>query len=70
MDVRKLVGRNTARLRKAQGMTQEDLAERSGLSQQYISGVERGSRNPTVLTLHELATALRATPADLLVQAD
>lgn len=58
MDMRKLVGRNALRLRHAIGLTQEELAERSGLSQQYISGLESGKRNPTVLTLFELATAL------------
>jgi transcriptional regulator with XRE-family HTH domain len=66
MDIRKLVGRNAVRLRKAAGMTQEELSERSGLSQQYISGLERGSRNPTVLSLYELANALKANPVDLL----
>lgn len=66
MDIRKLVGRNTVRFRKALEMTQEQLADRSGLSQQYISGLERGSRNPTILTLHELSAALHVTPEDLL----
>ena len=66
--MRKLVGRNTARLRASLGMTQEQLAERSGLSQQYLSGLERGKRNPTVLTLYEIAVALHVTPADLLDQ--
>ena len=66
MDVRLIVGRNAFRLRQMRGMTQELLSERSGLSQQYISGLERGRRNPTVLTLHELAVALSVAPADLL----
>jgi transcriptional regulator with XRE-family HTH domain len=65
MDMRKLVGRNAARLRQAAGLTQEQLAERSGFSQQYISGLEAGQRNPTIVTLYELATGLDATPADL-----
>ena len=58
MDMRKLVGRNAARLRQAAGLTQEQLAGRSGLSQQYLSDLERGKLNPTVLTLYELAEAL------------
>ena len=65
MDMRKLVGRNTARLRRARGMTQEQLAEKSGFSQQYISGLENGRRNPTVVTLFEIARALDATPVEL-----
>lgn len=58
MDMRKLVGRNAARLRGEAGLTQEALAERAGMSQQYISDLERGRCNPTVVTLYELATAL------------
>jgi transcriptional regulator with XRE-family HTH domain len=34
------------------------LAERSGFSQQYISGLEQGRRNPTIVSIYELATAL------------
>jgi transcriptional regulator with XRE-family HTH domain len=65
MDMRKLVGRNAARLRSEAGLTQEQLAERSGLSQQYISGLERGRRNPTVVTLYELASALGVSHVEL-----
>ena len=60
--MRRLVGRNLARIRRAQGMTQEQLEERSGFSQQYLSGLERGRRNPTVVTLYELAQALGVSP--------
>ena len=50
MDMRKLVGRNVLRVRLACGVTQEQLAEKSGHSQHYISGLERGARNPTVVS--------------------
>ncbi|MEF2071039.1 MULTISPECIES: helix-turn-helix domain-containing protein [Consotaella] len=69
MDMRKLVGRNFARLRRAQGLTQEDVEARSGFSQQYLSGLERGRRNPTIITLYELAQALGVSHVDL-VQPD
>ena len=49
MDMRKLVGLNVRRLRIAQQLTQEQFAERSGFSQQYISDLERGRRNPTIV---------------------
>ena len=65
MDMRKLVGRNAARIRTEKGLTQEQLAERSGLSQQYLSGLERGKRNPTIVTLYELAAALGVSHVDL-----
>ncbi len=64
--MRKLVGRNAAKLRKEKGLTQERLAEISGLSQQYISGLEQGRRNPTIVTVHELAVALGVSHLDLL----
>ncbi len=66
MDMRKLVGRNAARIRKERGLTQEQLAERSGLSQQYLSGLERGQRNPTIVTLYEIAAALGVSHLELL----
>ncbi|MBX7135386.1 MAG: helix-turn-helix domain-containing protein [Fimbriimonadaceae bacterium] len=66
MDMRQLVGRNVKRFRLAADLTQEQLAERSGFSQQYISDLERGRRNPTVVSLFELAQALKSTPVDLI----
>jgi transcriptional regulator with XRE-family HTH domain len=66
MDMRKLVGGNVKRVRQEKGLTQEELAERSGFSQQYISGLEQGRRNPTIVTLYELAVALGVSHLDLL----
>jgi len=65
MDMRKLVGRNVRRIRQKNGLTQEKFAEISGFSQQYISGLEQGRRNPTVVTLYELARALGVSHMDL-----
>lgn len=65
MDMRILVGRNFARIRRDRGLTQEQLEGLTGHSQQYLSDLERGRRNPTVVTLFELAQALACTPADL-----
>ena len=66
MDMRKLVGRNVREARLALGMTQERLADVSGFSQQYISDLERGRRNPTIVSLYEFAQVLSVTPIDLL----
>ena len=41
------------------------MAELSGFSQQYISGLEQGRRNPTVVSLYELATALGVSHTEL-----
>ncbi|NEH73614.1 helix-turn-helix domain-containing protein [Rhizobium leguminosarum] len=65
MDMRKLVGSNFARLRREKGLTQEEVEARSGFSQQYLSSLERGRRNPTVITLYELAQALEVSHVEL-----
>ena len=65
MDMRKLVGQNVRRIRQKKGLTQERFADISGFSQQYISSLEQGRRNPTVITLHELALALGVSHMDL-----
>ena len=54
------------RFRIKHGVSQEQFAERSGFSQQYISDLERGRRNPTIVSLFELAQALDAAPVELL----
>lgn len=66
MDMRRLVGKNFARLRRELGLTQEQAAERTGFSQQYLSGLEQGRRNPTIVTIFEIANALDASYLDLL----
>jgi transcriptional regulator with XRE-family HTH domain len=63
--MRRLVGRNVQRLRRKKGLTQEQFADLSGFSQQYISSLEQGRRNPTIVTLYELATALGVSHIEL-----
>ncbi len=58
MDMRRLVGRNVRRIRLETGLSQESFAEMSGFTQQYISGLENGRRNPTIVTVYEIAQAL------------
>jgi transcriptional regulator with XRE-family HTH domain len=57
-DVRRLVGRNVKRLRIAAGLSQAKLAERLGIDRAYVSGLELGQRNPTVVTLWHVSQAL------------
>lgn len=66
MDVRAVIGGNVKRRRQALGLTQEQLAERCDFDQRYISQLERGQRNPTVLSLHEIAQALETTAVALM----
>lgn len=66
MDIRTKLGQNVQRYRRLKTWSQEDLALESGLDRTYISGVERGVRNPTVLVVQRLADALEIRPAQLL----
>ena len=66
MNICKRLGQNVRHLREWGGMSQEDLADRSGLHRTYISGVERGVRNPTVAVLEKIAKALKVKTATLL----
>ena len=66
MDIRTQVGMNVARIRREKDLSQEKLAFECELHRTYISGVERGVRNPTVVVLAKIAKALKVTPASLL----
>ncbi len=66
MDVRKRVGRNLKKYRKLKGLSQEALALECGLHRTYVSGVERGVRNPTVVVVEQLAEPLGVPSARLL----
>ena len=58
MDVRQRVGLNLQALRRAKGLSQEELAHRAEIHQTYLSGVERGRRNPSVMVLARIAAAM------------
>jgi transcriptional regulator with XRE-family HTH domain len=66
MDARILVGMNLRRYRNLAQISQEDLADLAGIDRTYVSGVERGIRNPTVTVLQSLAEALKIDTAALL----
>ena len=66
MDIRRQVGLNVLRIRRERGLSQEALAFEAEIHRTYVSGVERGVRNPTITVLAELATALKVLPHQLL----
>lgn len=51
-------GKNLRRHRTEQGLSQEALAEKADLDSTYISGIERGVRNPSLLSIVRVAEAL------------
>lgn len=58
-------GKRLREIRRRRDMTQERLAELSGLSIQYIGEIERGKRNPSLTSIETLASALDMSVADL-----
>jgi transcriptional regulator with XRE-family HTH domain len=58
-------GQNVRKLRGASGFTQERLADKADLDPTYISGIERGVRNPSLLIISRLAKALGVSLSDL-----
>jgi len=58
MDVRVRIGLNLQGLRRDRGFSQEELAHRAQMHQTYLSGIERGRRNPSALVLDRIAQAL------------
>lgn len=68
MDWAAIVGANIRRLRKAKGLTQEQLAHEAGVAMRYIAGVERGEENPSLKFLVKIADALQAEPGTLLTR--
>lgn len=65
-DLRGRVGARLRQLRQARRLTQEQLAERAGLSYKFVGEVERGRGNPTLTTLAALSEALGVALVDLL----
>lgn len=66
MDIRGRLGRKIRQAREAKSWSQEELADRAGLHRTYVSGLERGVRNPTVTVLAKITLALGVTFGGLL----
>lgn len=57
-------------LRRRQDLSQEQLSERCGLHRSYVGGVERGERNPTWLTLSQIADGLDVRLSTVIARAE
>lgn len=60
------MGQSLQHLRRAAGLTQEEMAERIGLSYDYVRDLERGTRNLRLETIEALATKYAVDPVALL----
>ncbi len=59
-------GRHVRELRKKRGLSQEEIAFRSGLDRSYVGQVERGEKNIALINICRLAYALNLAPLELL----
>lgn len=64
------LGQNIRHHRMVRHLSQEELANLSGLHRTYVGGIERGERNVTVLNLVRLAKALEISVSDLMRNVD
>ena len=58
MSVKQRVSRNIQRIRREKDLSQEEVAHRASIHQTYLSGVEKGKRNPSILVVERIANAL------------
>lgn len=65
MDVRQRLAANVKRLRRKTGLSQENFANEHGIDRTYISGIERGIRNPTIIVVERIAQALKVDVKEL-----
>lgn len=61
-------GARVRELRIRHGWSQEDFAHRANLDRTYVSGIERGRRNPTLDIIHRLAQTLEVPATDLFAE--
>jgi transcriptional regulator with XRE-family HTH domain len=66
MDLKTAMARNVRLTRNAKQMTQEELADRAGLSARYLGSIERATVSASVTVLGRLARALHVDPGDLI----
>ncbi len=66
--LRKILAHNVRTYRRQKNLSQEELAELSGLHRTYIGSIERSERNATLSTLDALASALNISVPDLLTK--
>lgn len=65
-DYKKILGENVRHARKALGVSQESLGLEIGIDRTYISGIERGVRNPSLDVIIKLSEHLNVSPSQLL----
>ncbi len=67
MDILSLIGAKIQSIREKNGVTQDQLGERAGINAKYVSAIERGQKNLTILTLEKIAKGLDVELFELLI---
>ncbi len=63
---RKQLGDKIRKVRRKQGISQEELGFRAGVHRTYIGAIERAEQNVSIDNIHKIAKALKVSPKDLL----
>jgi transcriptional regulator with XRE-family HTH domain len=66
VDIHERLSRNLRQLRQDKGLSQEQFAFEAKIHRTYISDLERGARNPTIMILEKLAKALGVSASQLI----
>lgn len=64
-NIQQKLGKKVREIRKQSGLSQEKLGELTGLDRTYISGIERGVRNPSLRNIEKMAKALKVKVSDI-----
>ena len=68
MDLKEMIGSRIQQIRNKKRITQDQLAEKVGISSKYLSSIERGKENPTLNTILKLAQSLDVMPDEFFTQ--
>ncbi|PZU06730.1 helix-turn-helix transcriptional regulator [Sphingomonas sp.] len=68
MDLKDILAANLRRVRQQAGLSQEDLADRAGLSVRYVGSIERARVSASVTVLGRIAAALKVEPTALITR--
>ena len=66
MNAKEIIGFNIKKIRKQNNLTQEQLSELVGINVKYLSGIERGKKNPTLDIILKITDALNVRPNQII----
>ncbi|MDE7463061.1 MAG: helix-turn-helix transcriptional regulator [Muribaculaceae bacterium] len=64
-EINNIFGRRVSEIRKSQGLSQEEFADRCGIHRTYVGAIERGEKSPTLNTIQKIADGLNISITDL-----